>query len=255
MSIARSTERVSRDKRPLTFPTVSKNRAEVAVDVLEELAAKTGPDARLGTKDELRTLCGVSVGTFNEAVKLAQNRGVITLRPGPGGGIFTQAPSAVVRLGNLLLALDRDETTVAEAVHVRNALDLLLINDAIGHASDGDISALYDALVEMETAVDSRDARGFMKANWHLHAIIASISPNSILSNFYLGLLEIIEQHTLSVKATREQPLGTYIAYRLDLHRRMVDAIRDRDAELAQQIVEEHNTENYLSKTAGKPDA
>ena len=248
MSIAGSVERPSLTE--MSFPTlgVSKNRAEAAVKVLEELAMQAGPDVRLGTKDELRALCGVSVGTFNEALKIAQNRGVVSLRPGPGGGIFSKSVSALVRLGNLFLALDQDENTVAEAVHVRNALDMLLMDDAVGHASDDDVATLYDAIDDMERAVNERDARGFMKANWHLHAIIATISPNSILSNFYLGLLEVIEVHTLAIQPTREQPLDTYIAYRLDLHRRMVDAIRDRDLERARGLVEEHNTENYASQ-------
>lgn len=247
VSIAGSVERPSLADFSLPSFGVSKNRAEGAVRVLEELAHQAGPDVRLGTKDELRALCGVSVGTFNEALKIAQNRGVVSLRPGPGGGIFSKSVSALVRLGNLFLALDQDENTVAEAVHVRNALDALLMDDAVGHASADDIATLYDAVDQMEEAVNTGDAREFMKTNWQLHAIIASISPNSILSSFYLGLLEVIEQHTLAVQPTREQPLDTYIAYRLDLHRRMVDAIRDRDLERARALVEEHNTENYLS--------
>lgn len=221
------------------------SRAEAAAQILGEIAREAGPGVRLGTKEELRTRCEVSVGTFNEALKIAQNRGLVALRPGPGGGIFSQAPSAIVRLGNLFLALDRDEDTVAEAVHVRNALDVLLMDDAIANRTDEDLRNMRREIDAMAQAVREGRPTDFMKANWHLHAVIANISPNSILKNFYLGLLEVIEQHTLAVQPTMEQPLQSYIEYRLDLHARMVDAIEASDQVLAQQLVEEHNTENY----------
>ena len=227
------------------FFATSPSRAEAAAQILGEIARNAGPGLRLGTKEELRTRCEVSVGTFNEALKIAQNRGLVALRPGPGGGIFSQAPSAIVRLGNLFLGLDQDEDTVAEAVHVRNALDVLLMDDAIAYRSDEDLSKLRSEIDLMRMAVRDGRPTDFMKANWHLHAVIANISPNAILRNFYLGLLEVIEQHTLTVQPTREQPLQSYIEYRLNLHERMVDAIEASDQALAQRLVEEHNTENY----------
>lgn len=97
----------------------------------------------------------------------------------------------------------------------------------------------------MSEAVREGHPTNFMKANWHLHAVIANISPNAILKNFYLGLLEVIEQHTLAVKPSLEQPLQGYIEYRLELHRKMVDAIESSDKELAQKLIAEHNTESY----------
>jgi len=221
------------------------SRAEAAAQILGEIAKAADPGARLGTKQELRGRCEVAVGTFNEALKIAQNRGVVSLRPGPGGGIFSQAPSAIVRLGNLLLELDRDDRTVAEAVHVRNALDVLLMDDAVAHRTNGDIEAMRLEIAAMGQAVQGRRPTEFIKANWHLHAVIANISPNTILQNFYLGLLEIIEQHTLGVQPTRGEPLQGYIEYRLDLHRKMVDAIEAQDPIVARALVEEHNTENY----------
>jgi DNA-binding FadR family transcriptional regulator len=221
------------------------NRAEAAAQILGELARQAEPSSRLGTKEELRTRCEVSVGTFNEALKIAHNRGLVGLRPGPGGGIFSQAPSALVRLGNLFLGLDRDEDTVAEAVHVRNALDVLLMDDAITHRTDEDVDKLRAEVDLMKIAVRDSRPTDFMKANWHMHAVIANISPNTILKNFYLGLLEVIEEHNLTVEPTKEQSLQSYIEYRLDLHSRMVDAIEASDQDLARMLVEEHNTESY----------
>ncbi len=113
----------------------SGNRSEQAAERIATLATGLDPGARLGTKEELRTLCGVSVGTFNETLRLLQARGVVTVRPGPGGGLFAATPSPMVRLGNSVLALDSQQTDVADAVRVRDALDPLLVQDALWHGS------------------------------------------------------------------------------------------------------------------------
>jgi DNA-binding FadR family transcriptional regulator len=231
----------------------SSSRAEAASQILGEIVRSSKPSARLGTKEELRRLCEVSVGTFNEALKIAQNRGIVALRPGPGGGIFSQAPSAIVRLGNLFLELDNDEQTVAEAVHVRNGLDFLLMDDALEYRTSTHLVQLRSGIVAMRQAVIDANPTEFMRSNWHLHAVLANISPNSILRNFYLGLLEVIEQHTLAVQPAREQPLQDYIEYRLALHERMVDAVESQDARLARVLVEEHNTENYQKSVPTGP--
>src|SRR4051812_46758310 len=68
-------------------------RPEQAAELIASLAAAAEPGDRLGTKDELRARCGVSVGTFNEALRLVQSPGVVTVRPGPGGGLFASRQS------------------------------------------------------------------------------------------------------------------------------------------------------------------
>ncbi len=225
------------------------NRAEVASGIIGDLAARLRPGARLGTKEEMRARCQVSVGTFNEALKISQNRGVVALRPGPGGGVFAAAQSPLVRLGNLFLALDDSETTVLEAVRMRNALDPLLVEDALISSSAADIASMREQLAVMESAVVRSDATAFTRANWHLHARIAGTSPNSILRTVYLGLLDVIEAHTLSVEPPTVQPVAEYIEYRQDLHVRIVDSIEAGDRELALRLIEEHNTERDSDQT------
>ncbi|MFG3168616.1 FadR/GntR family transcriptional regulator [Streptomyces sp. NPDC048200] len=217
-------------------------RADQAADRVAELIEVVGPGSRLGTKEELRTLCSVSVGTFNEALRLLQARGLVTVKPGPGGGIFSAEQSPMVRLGNSVLALDARHNDVAEAVRIRDALDPLLIEDALWHASPADVAGLRRHITAMEKAVTAADAVGFVHANWRLHAAIAAISPNALLSSLYTHLLDLIESHTLSVLPASDQPLGEYIAHRHDLHRDLVDAIDQRDRERALRIIHAHNT-------------
>jgi len=227
-------------------PAVRLSRAESVADQLMAIAEAADPGDRLGSKDVLRERCGVSVGTFNEAIRIAQSRGIISVRPGPGGGIFAAAQSAMVRLGNSVLALDAGDTSVAEAVRIRDVLDPLLIEDALWHASPADIAGMREIIADMAAAVDRDDATSFVHANWQLHARIAATSPHPVLRSLYVNLLDQIESHTLDVLPVSEQPLPAYIAERHRLHAAIVDALDKRDRELALQLIAQHNTGNVL---------
>jgi DNA-binding FadR family transcriptional regulator len=218
-------------------------RPEQAAEQLAELAASATPGTRLGTKDELRVLCGVSVGTFNEALRLVQARGLVTVRAGRVGGLFASRQSPLVRLGNSVLAIDDDATSVADAVRIRDALEPLLIEDAVRHRAVSDTEAMRLGLARMRAAADALDGNEFLRANWALHARIAAVSPNVMLRSFYLSLLEMIESHTLSVQSVDGTPLTPeYLDHRYRLHADLVSAIDEQDARRALDLIGVHNT-------------
>lgn len=216
-------------------------RSEMAAQQIATIIKGVGRGGRLGTKEELRVRCGVSVGTLNEALRLLQARGLVTVRPGPGGGLFACEPAPMVRLGNVMLALDSHRASVADAVRIRNALDVLLIEDAVWHAGAADIAALQARLADMATAAESGDGIAFLHANCALHAQIAAISPNVMLSSIYVGLLDVIEAHTVAVVPVAEQPLPESLIDRYRLHARLVDAIAVQDPAAALEVIAQHN--------------
>jgi DNA-binding FadR family transcriptional regulator len=226
-------------------------RPEQAAEQLAELAASAEPGTRLGTKEELRALCGVSVGTFNEALRLVQARGLVTVRAGRVGGLFASRQSPLVRLGNSVLALDGDATSVADAVRIRDALDPLLAEDAVRHRAASDVAELRECLQRMRAAADALDGIEFIHANWALHARIAEVSPSAMLRSFYLSLLEMIESHTLSVQSVADEPLAEYLDNRYRLHADLVTAIEEQDARRATDIIGVHNAATTGAATTG----
>ena len=218
----------------------TQTRPEQAAEQLAEMAIALRPGDRLGTKEELRASCGVSVGTFNEALRMVQARGLVTVRSGPGGGLFAGRQSPMVRFGNSMLALDDDAASVAEAFRLRQALDPLIVEDALQHSSAHDVAALRAQLAQMKVAATAGDGTAFIRANWSLHARIAEISPSAVLRSFYLNLLEITDSHLLAVQPVEDQPLDDYIQARYDLHVALVDAIAAHD-QSALDVIREHN--------------
>jgi DNA-binding FadR family transcriptional regulator len=221
-------------------------RTELAAARLAAIAEAARPGDRLGSKEELRIQCGVSVGTFNEAIRLLQARKLVTVRPGPGGGLFAAEQPPMVRLGNSVLALDAEQTSVADAIRIRDALDPLMIEDALWHCSPAAIAQMRAQVERMNGAVDARDPDAFVRANWGLHAQIAAVSPNVMLRSLYSSLLDLIESHTLSVLPDGDQPLPDYMAQRHQLHASLVEAIAERDKDKALHLITEHNTTDQL---------
>lgn len=216
-------------------------RSEMAAQEIAGIVNEVEPGGRLGTKEELRVRCGVSVGTLNEALRLLQARGLVTVRPGPGGGLFACEPAPMVRLGNLMLALDSDQASVADAVRIRNALDVLLIEDAVWHASATDIASLRAGLTNMAAAARGGDGIAFLRANCALHARIAAVSPNAMLASIYVGLLDVIEAHTMAVLPVAEQSLPEFLFERYRLHAQLVDAIAVQDVAAALRLIAQHD--------------
>jgi DNA-binding FadR family transcriptional regulator len=227
-----------------------RSRGESAAAQLIALAEAAAAGDRLGSKEELRARCAVSVGTFNEALRIAQSRRVVLVRPGPGGGVFAAAQSPMVRLGNSVLALDGDQTSVAEAIRIRDALDALLIEDALRHASPADVAEMREILADMASAVEALDAIGFVHANWSLHARIAATSPHPMLRALYVNLLDHIESHTLAVLPCATGPIPQCMAERHVLHTAIIDAIENRDRDRAVALIAQHNTSGPAAAAA-----
>lgn len=217
------------------------SRSEAAAQAIASSIKTVGPGGHLGTKEELRVQCRVSVGTLNEAIRLLQARGLVTVRPGPGGGLFACDPPPMVRLGNIMLAVDSRNASVSDAVRVRNALDALLIEDAIWHADEADVAVLRERLDDMAVAAQTGDDIAFLQANCALHAQIATVSPNAMLSSIYIGLLDVIETHTVAVVPAAAEPLPESLLQRYHVHARMVEAIAVQDPAGALGAIAEHN--------------
>jgi DNA-binding FadR family transcriptional regulator len=87
----------------LTTSRVSLGEA-IARELEQEITGgELSPGQRLGTKEELRSRFGVALATINEAIRLLEMRGMLTARPGPGGGVFVTHASTRARLNHFVM--------------------------------------------------------------------------------------------------------------------------------------------------------
>ncbi len=159
----------------------SRRRADVAADLIAAAARQVPAGTRLGSREELRAMCDVSVGTLHEALRLLQATGEIVVRPGPGGGAFAGEKSALSGMLRDVHQLDPGEADFAQAARVLNALAPLVMEDAVAFIDEVGTQRVREALAALEDAREA-DLRTFVRASLEVFATVVSLGPTGVLT-------------------------------------------------------------------------
>lgn len=141
-----------------------------------------------------------------------------------------------VAIGPQLLSLSTDAVLTADAIVVRDALEPVMLADAVRYARPEDVGELRRLLSVMTRRLDS--PVDFLRADWALHRRIAQISPNEVLRQVYLSLVTTLEDNVDAIVSDKSHP--DYLQRRLRLHADIVEAIADSDAGAVAELVDQH---------------
>lgn len=214
----------------------------LAAGLAERLRAYVeGPQVRagdlIGTKKELAERFSVSPGTLNEALRILQLHGVITLRSGPRGGVFAAAVEGHLRLANLILSFRADAETMNDAMIVRDSLEAAVWLDITEHATAQQTGELRDHITAMDAA--RSEPEGYLRRNWDFHAAAARLCQNQILRASYLGAVDLM---TKALKGA--EPGAQFSPERrlvnLRVHEALVNAALSRDPGQMSVAILEH---------------
>ncbi len=215
-----------------------RTRAEQLAAALDDRIRADGLTAgeSIGTLDSLRAESGFAYSTVSEAVRLLRDRGVIEIRPGRGGGLFVAEAGPVVRMRHTLLNVAEQPATVADAIELRDHLEVLIDVAAARHCTSRDVADLTSLLSTMEAAETWDD---FLHANWALHERIAQICPNEMARAVYVSTLGHLNATSSRID---DDAADTYRRNRLQIHVDLVDAIASGDEPAVREVVSRHNT-------------
>ncbi len=155
------------------------NRVPLVEQVVESLinyikAEDIQEGEKLPPEISLSEKLAVGRGTIREALRILSTQGYVMLIPGRGAFVASKEPS----LSKWFKAHEFDLRNVLE---VRYAIEPMAISLAIENCTDEDIERLHQNLDEAKTLLDQEDYDKLAANDAKFHALIASMSKNSLL--------------------------------------------------------------------------
>jgi GntR family transcriptional repressor for pyruvate dehydrogenase complex len=206
-------------------------RTQVFERLRDQVVARNWPPgSKLPSENQLSLDMGVSRASVREGIQQLSALGLVDTRQGEGS--FVRDFSSEIYLNALLPLLALDETAVFHVLEYRKVMEKGTVSLVVEKAGEDDIKRLEEAYAVMVRHKD--DVAEFAKADLGFHLALAEASGNPIIAK-----INLIIRHILSVSMENiVRTLGNHDG--LDYHRRILDAIEQRDAGLAERLMEEH---------------
>ena len=96
-------------------------------------------------------------GTLREALRFLEFQGVLTLKPGPGGGPILLKPDAGNLSSTLVLLMQMNQAPFKEIVQVRSAIEPMISMLAAEVMTDTQLGYLEDSIIQMRDNIESQD--------------------------------------------------------------------------------------------------
>lgn len=219
----------------------SGSRAERIAEALQDeiVTGSLRSGARLGLRTELIARFGASPAAVDEALRMLRDRGLVTVRPGPSGGVFVADTPAQVRLGAIDVwfsgAVNDPKDLFAARVFFDDAFAAL----AVGRAEPSDVRAMAWALDEMRAASD--DPRGYLDASMRFHLAIARASRLAVVVGLYETVVALLRAGLAQARFV--EPREHRVSHSLEVHENMLLAIREADATAMGKLVALHGAD------------
>lgn len=195
--------------------------------ILEQRLAAGSP---LPAEPVLSKTLGASRNSIREAVRALHTLGIVELRHGYGTFVG-RAPLTAVTPGLLFrtrLAVREDPRALADLVEVRELLELGLIERVVPHVDDQLLRALDEEVAAMRTG-------DLPAADRRFHEKLYARTDNELATQLIALFWDVYHQVAAELEAPPVD--STQVA---DSHRRIVDALRSRDAGQARRVLRYH---------------
>jgi GntR family transcriptional regulator, transcriptional repressor for pyruvate dehydrogenase complex len=189
------------------------------------------PGQKLPSERELCVRFGVGRSSLREALRCLTIVGVLETRVGEGTFLALNSEKFLGTVLGWRVATERKN--VENLMKARLALESETVANAALHSTQESIDALESILHKMKTSMSDR--LPFVAADAAFHVAIAKASENELIFDLLTLIRGQLENALLQLSAW---PRGPEIACRE--HRRILDAIRNRDAESATAAMREH---------------
>ena len=206
----------------------------VALEIVSEITSKPlAPGTMLASEKDMLLDYEVGRGTLREALRFLEMQGVITIRPGPGGGPVVNSPDARDLAQSLSLFLQLLRTPFRSIVEARMVLEPAMAASAAERIDQDHLDEIRASVERMEANLGDID--DFLRENERFHELVAWSSGNSLFGLLISSLHWITDGTALGVDypPLRQKAVAT-------AHRGIYEAIASRTPDVARAAMERH---------------
>lgn len=181
---------------------------------------------------------GISRASLREAISALQSQGILVSHQGKGTFIspftFSSVESALAFHISLQSRANPDALSqeLDQLVAMREMIESALVAELIGTYKQSDILALYALTTQMTQSAERGEE--FIDKDFRFHDYLYRRSGNTMLLNMLDTFWAICNQ------VRKPHPSIEYLLANADNHRRIVDAISNRDAQAAMKAMRVH---------------
>ena len=222
--------------------------ARASDEVVQQIKAlifsgRLGPGDQLPPEKDLTEQFGLSRITIRDALRVLESEGLVEIRVGARGGAFVARPTTQRISESLTTLLRLQHVTIQELIEARLVVEPQMASLAAKRATAGDVQAMEQAIAAARAGHRAGDPR-FMPHSIAFHLALAEASRNQVL----LSTVNSIRAPFQEALATA--PAADMAERAIADHQLILDAIKARDGERAQQVMHEHIA--YFAKRVGK---
>lgn len=192
---------------------------------------------RLPAERQLQKMMKTSRSTLREALRVLEQKGLIEIKLGMGGGAVVRTVSTEQVTESLDLLIRSQRVSLNQLAEFREGVEGDVLALAAKRARQSDIAQLRKLLERAKACVELHsDRRDFLEADRDLHLAFVGITRNPI----YISILNTVHEN-----------IHRYFDRFLDMNERemaenyedlenIVDAMESRDAQRARELAQKH---------------
>ena len=225
--------------QPKSIPQQHFTRPRSADNMVRELTAAVTrgdvkPGERIGSEPDLIQRFGVSRAVVREALRLLERDGIVTVKPGPSGGIFGGYPGVQSLVRSIDVYGMFHDVTPDHLIEARTELEVLTAGLAAVRADADDLAGLQrlnDEWVRLAAAADSAAAASL---NVDFHVALTRAAHNPVFVAFIDALEGLLYASALTNRVVDAGPEVVYS------HEQVLDAVLRRQPAQAAARMREH---------------
>ena len=224
-----------RDVERLSERRAAKLSEVVAREIVHDIAArKLPPRSMLPPESVMLEQYGIGRASLREALRVLEVQGLITIKPGPGGGPMVAGVESrhFGRMTTLYLSLSA--ATFGEVLQARMVIEPVMVRLAAERRDAEHLAVLDEYIANPQPSPHLLPAK-HLQTSSEFHAMVSRMSGNPVLDLFASAIRHIYAERQYGLtypEDERERVVQDHVAIAV--------AIRDGEAELAERLMREH---------------